>query len=386
MATRTVRKSAFTLIELLVVIAIIAILVGLLLPAVQKVREAAARSTCQNNMKQIGLAVLNYESTYLQLPHPGQCDSTGGSSTGYMSQSTATLILPYVEQQNVYDRIDHAATAADYNGGTMPAGATFSLNGAAINSKMKGRFYNDTAAGAAHVEAYKTVIKTYICPSVPLPPDRFGGYGAWDYMFIATSDLEDGSAGAEAGVAVGARPTSSARRAQMAVQGLLSCEGRTVPQVSDGMSQTILLVEDGGRATSDAAAGQFASFSTRPSPIAEGPQWHSGSSFTPTANGRRMWAWADPDCVTNGLSGASNQTGGAGVAQVSQNATPIGGPTQCRWTFNNCGPNDEPFSFHTGIVNAVMGDGSVRTVRDSIRGLPLKYAAGAQDGMTYSIE
>jgi len=125
-------RKGFTLVELLVVIAIIGILVGLLLPAVQAAREAARRMSCSNNMKQLGLAVHNYESTFKVAPRlSAQGQTDWGQDSQWNGFSPHTQILPYIEQGPLYEQVffENHRTFPHYqghpwNGGGIPPGKT----------------------------------------------------------------------------------------------------------------------------------------------------------------------------------------------------------------------------------------------------------------------
>lgn len=134
-----VHRRAFTLIELLVVIAIIAILIALLLPAVQQAREAARRTQCKNNLKQMGLALHNYHDTFLVFPY-GEMNGSGqnnpGVATILRNQNGLVMLLPYIEQANLYSTLDFSATFGKYNAASAPVAVPVGTNLAAKGVKL----------------------------------------------------------------------------------------------------------------------------------------------------------------------------------------------------------------------------------------------------------
>src|SRR5579862_2437325 len=145
------RWRAFTLIELLVVIAIIGILIALLLPAVQKIREAAARMSCSNNLHQMGLALHNFHDTFGYLPTAGSADGRPLSGGPWPESGEGTnwsvYLLPFIEQGNIYTKLTFKGDSGWTNDDTQ-------VGSSAVN--------NVNVAGGA-------VIKIYRCPSDPKP-------------------------------------------------------------------------------------------------------------------------------------------------------------------------------------------------------------------------
>jgi prepilin-type N-terminal cleavage/methylation domain-containing protein/prepilin-type processing-associated H-X9-DG protein len=144
---RTGSRRGFTLIELLVVIAIIGVLIALLLPAVQSAREAARRSQCTNNLKQLGLGIMNYEST-------NGCIPPAGSTCGAQRYSMKARILPFMEQNQVYNAFNFSLIPYNWTTGTL-------------SSSCNGVSYVDdyVYARAANATAGSTIINTFLCPS-----------------------------------------------------------------------------------------------------------------------------------------------------------------------------------------------------------------------------
>lgn len=222
------RHGGFTLIELLVVIAIIAVLIGLLLPAVQKVREAAARSTCQNNLKQIGLACHNFHSLYEYFPSGGGKDRSGSYANPYIP------LLPFVEQDALYQKFRTLAG----EGGTMGAGA------------FPGQ----------DMTTNQTPVRTFVCPSdaLPSPAVLFDQYKWPDcYMAVASYRFSGGVIGG-----------GGDRR------GVFYGPNASLVTITDGSSNTLLVGES---YAGDPGWPQYANAQIGAPPGWPAPFWNGGA-------------------------------------------------------------------------------------------------------------
>ncbi len=342
-------RRAFTLIELLVVIAIIAVLIGLLLPAVQKVREAANRMACTNKLKQLALACHNYEGTHQSLPPAGRgygfCASAVGGSGDRVITNTSgwVLLLPFIEQDALARQLNLSLAFSDVIWDN--AGAVRNLNG--------------TIAGplpTPNMPLMNTVLQSFICPSDPGPrlstpqnqPNRYGAMGPansglpgqrtnYDFVAVAGSDFNTcnwwRTAAPSARYMFGENSTTK------------------ISDVKDGSSNTFMLAET----TVENRCNGW------------GPVW-----------GYRAWVMTglDPNrpTIPNSGQGINDWTANHSFTVCGQ----VGGTNPPR--AGRLGNWGRIGSHHSGGANFAMGDGSVRFVKENVPASTLRLVALIADG------
>ncbi len=335
---RTRSRAGFTLIELLVVIAIIAILIGLLLPAVQKVREAAARTTCQNNLKQIGLAAHSYESANGYMPE--------GADPVKQLYSPFVRMLPYMEQDNQFKLWRFRPE------GVLPTTAPVFYWSDTQNRPASG-----PATPPRPPERYASEgnIKTLLCPSAPPPEsastvllcldNRGAGYTTPSNAPPQQGNVTSGTPGATIMGRTNYLPSAGEFRGQVLIRNSNPAAGTftrgvfipgvklPILGISDGTSNTFMFAEHAGGL--------------------------NGTNWLYQSWAGAQWWSAYGICPGTGVN-CNNTPQGKGVG----------------WSI--------PGSLHSGgIITVGLGDGSVRTVRPaSLDFLTVSYLVGVSDGMT----
>ena len=336
---RVSRRRGFTLIELLVVIAIIAVLVGLLLPAVQKVREAAARMQCSNNLKQLGLACHNYVDVYQVLPCQGQSDQAsfnqGGGYGGSRSIDKGSIfvkLLPFFEQANLYSGINFNVV---YNKPPAPYD---------VGSQV---------VGGMPVRAY--ALKMLLCPSDNYIPTTAGFNGSnYAPSMGAQSMYSFGACPAyENSTLPGAATYAQAPYGEDSTGGKISGPfsylnwAARFADITDGLSNTILL----GEIRPFCGSWEWANF---PADWADSTPYYYVTTVPINF----------PTCPGEGL----------GNNNSSNEGSPNNQPTNCN--SNDSFNTSQGFkSRHTGGANFVFCDGSVHFIADSIA-LPTLWQLG----------
>jgi prepilin-type N-terminal cleavage/methylation domain-containing protein/prepilin-type processing-associated H-X9-DG protein len=334
-------RPAFTLIELLVVIAIIAILIGLLLPAVQKVREAAARTQCVNNLKQIGVALHNYAGVYGKFP---PATTRVEIDTWMHGPTWWVYILPYVEQDAAYNKL------------VFPR-QTFWFGG---------------AGGHPNTLIWKNVGFSFMqCPSSPLP--RF-----------STSGNDSGYQRASYTCILGAVPHPSAMLANSQFRGPVSDggvitlgRGQAMGAMTDGTSNTVMVGEQSGQMYHNNGnplpiAGDSANNDGR---VDNNRGFHMGTSHVGFPSGNNSMD-AGRNCTHSNCARCYNTTTINTRGIVTRGLL-----------FNDFGElrcNKPLNSAHSGGINALYTDGHVQFLRDSLPLDPLKQLVNRDDGTVIS--
>lgn len=352
---KTVRRG-FTLIELLVVIAIIAVLIALLLPAVQSAREAGRRAQCINNLKQIGLAIQNYVSTYTVLPFgKGQCYGAGAlcsnsypGAAAYARWSTQSQLLQYIEQGNLYNSLNfNIPPETPGMGGDVPFMPPYQNN------------------SRENMTGCMTQVNAFLCPSD-------GGaamFGLWPGGTNYLGNLQNWACDLSDTFPSDVVPTEQQ-------QGIFYYKSAVrLAQITDGLSNTAFFSEKirgSGSNDPDARSDSLitpGTFTPNPTPVDAVYQtcqaMNPMTSLRLTKRQGMTWVMGEMCCTSYNHVGPPNGKTCAGTGFPG--------------TMANMPMQVPPSSFHPGGVNVLMGDGSVRFIKSTVS-LPAWRGLGTRAG------